>query len=164
MSNARNLARLIVDSGGAIPSGSMPAGSVVQVVYARPVLSDSTFSGATYQDTGLEASITPISTSSKILVQWVIHARATGTSADNSGSFRLLRNGTQVTVDTPDFIGFSNSTDWATVDAVDMFLDFPSTTSPITYKVQVNNRSGESVTLHVNGRAHPSMVLMEVAG
>lgn len=150
--------------GGAIGSGDLPAGSVLQVVYARPVFSETLFSGSAYQDTGLEASIIPISTSSKILVQWVIHARAGGANSNDGGTFRILRNGVSVTDSVPDFVTFTNTTSLNTVDAVDMFLDSPATTSTITYKVQVTNRSGASIRLHINGRADPSMVLMEIAG
>ena len=153
-------------STGRFDSSNMPAGSVIQVVYARPSLPSTTISSSTYQDSGLEASITPTSTTSKILVQWAIHARSLNDDEDNGGSFRILRNGTEVTSDTPDFIGFSGELDFSTVTAVDIFLDSPSTESSVTYKVQARNRNGapKSINLHVNSRAEPSMVLMEIAG
>ena len=94
MSNARNLANLLGTS-TTVPTSKQPAGSVLQVVQA--VKTDTqTFNANTYSAiSSLSAVITPTSTSSKILVQAVIHI---GTSGGNEGvGGKLYRNSSEVT-------------------------------------------------------------------
>ena len=106
--------------------------------------------------TGLEVSITPSATSSNILVYAVVQA------AQDVGygysEFRLMRDATPVAVgDSAGSRKQSTAVGGATgQDATDManmtgiFLDAPSTTSAITYGVQLLNRAGSARTLYVN--------------
>ena len=54
-------------SGQIIPKAALPTGSVLQVVQGT-TLTDTTITSTSYTDTTLTASITPTSSSSKILV------------------------------------------------------------------------------------------------
>jgi hypothetical protein len=136
----------ITDAGG---TGSTYApGHVVQVV---SVSKTNTFSGSstTFTDvTDLSATITPKFANSKILVSYYV---VTGNS--NSSGYgthtRLVRDSTPVFIG--DQIGGSRirattdsrtSSNYEPVGFTPIFLDSPSTTSAITYKVQLRASSG----------------------
>ena len=94
------------------------------------------WTSTTYSDTDLTASITPSATSSKILVQCNLSNQSYANQTAVALGIRLLRDTTTAfTVDV-----FSMMNDNAAVDyyAYGFFfwLDSPSTTSAITYKIQ----------------------------
>jgi len=143
-------------------------GKVLQVV--QTVKSD-TFStaAADFTDiTGISASITPSSSSNKILIQVSIGTH--DTSAPTSIFYRLMRDST------PIGLGDSSiqTTFAATIDNDRgeghsmMYLDSPSSTSSINYKVQ--GYGGGANTLYINYRNGSSyytistITLMEIAG
>lgn len=146
-----------------IRDGGMPEGSVLQVVAANGPNSDVSFTGVTFTDINLSASITPISTSSKILVKCNFVAASNNASAGSYAlGLKILRGTTGIyeTFRTP----------WAgSVSAVAQmahleYLDSPSTTSATTYKVQAKNGSASgNVTLHM-GNSNAQIILMEIAG
>jgi len=120
----------------------LPAGSVLQVVSATKT-DRQTFSltDNSYQDvTSLAASITPTSSSSKILV--VVSIGACGASVTSDLLFRIVRGSTAIA------IGDSGVTYLSAIairtDAGNLvsaptmnFLDSPATTSSTTYKIQI---------------------------
>ena len=150
-------------------------GRILQVVQTAKTDTFSTTTTGSYVDiTGLSVSITPTSSSNKILVFF-----NTNVSASDVCSVQLLRGST------PIFNGDSGggSRFQATVDGVAvvngdkvapvsaMYLDSPSTTSSITYKIQVRNLSG-TVTVNkplndsdasYTARTASSITVMEVA-
>ena len=140
-------------------SASMPTGSVLQVVHAD--FSTEVNIGGGFADIGLSANITPIATSSKILVTSNIQAYLNG-----SGFImvRILRDSTVITTQYQAH-GFSDNS----ANMVPMIaLDSPSTTSAITYTVQAGE-DDFSGTLRVNqwgtgGTGKSTITLMEIAG
>ena len=148
---------------GAIETGDMPTGSVLQVVQVtRTNTQNSGFlistTSASWTAASLSAAITPSSTSSKILVQLDIsvwhndHASYTiyaGGSNIGGSTYGLKR----LTGAAGDWIG-----QFATI------LHSPSTTSSITY--QLYARSESSGTFHIGGDTDVvnSITLMEIAG
>ena len=142
---------------------ALPAGSVLQVVVADGPNSDVSFTGSTFTDINLSASITPISTSSKILVKCNFVAASNNASAGSYAlGLKILRGTTGIyeTFRTP----------WAgSVTAVGQmahleYLDSPATTSATTYKVQAKNGSASgNVTAHM-GNSNAQIILMEIAG
>ena len=167
----------------ALTSADLPAGTVLQVVsttktdiYSASV-TDPNF---TSNVTGLEASITPRSTSSKILVQVSI-------SGARDGNYvivvpRLMRDSTPIgiatsagsrTAATSPQIIVSGAT--ANIGVANInFLDSPNTTSSITYGVQLAG-VGSTHTVFVNrgatdfdnsnyARGISTITLMEIAG
>lgn len=112
-------------------NGVQIPGHVVQVVQGTASTIVSLTSS--YVDSGLSATITPSSTSNKVLVLVNQHFYY-----DNNGmSVRLLRDSTPVwsppvNYTYHDNAGTGNVRDMATIH----FLDSPSTTSAITYKTQ----------------------------
>ena len=159
-----------------ISDRGLPSGSVLQVV--QTVKTDD-FSAAVATDTvaditGLSASITPSSTSNKILVSYDIHIH-TGAGA---GKIQLMRDSTKICINTStsDFeaqtsVSHDDSAFSLTVSSFS-YLDSPSTTSSITYKPQVSHSSGDTKTIYVNapettgsrhGRVTSQITLMEIA-
>ena len=130
---------LPITSGTVLTSGTntnFPAGSVLQVVTATY----STFvaiSSTSYVDTGLSASITPTSSSSKILV--LISQPGVlrfDVSTEQEGFLNLMRGATQIT----NIGAFQRMTatgaQYAGFFGGIVYLDSPSTTSSTTYKTQ----------------------------
>jgi len=150
-------------SGTVLTNGTntnFPAGSVLQVVNATSTNSVSTTS-ASYTDTGLSASITPKSSSSKVLVivsMGRIYSDATATYP----TFNLVRGATQI-------LEFDNITGYGAGAAAGgatstNYLDSPATTSSTTYKVQFKRSAGSgTVQIGWNVNATATMTLMEIA-
>jgi hypothetical protein len=121
----------LTNASQSIPKSALPTGSVLQAVYVQYGTEVSTTSTA-YGDTGLSASITPTSASSKILVivsQTITPATA---SSNTYASVRLMRGASVIWEDarvngTGQFV---HTTPSASV------LDSPATTSSVTYKTQ----------------------------
>ena len=139
------------------------AGTVLQVVNATYGTQVSS-SNNTFVDTGLTASITPTSATSKILVLVSQNGcRKSSASADNMIDLRLMRDSTQLSA----FYGALGSTDTAianTVSASVCYLDSPATTSSVTYKTQFASRNNTaSVQVQFAGVSVSTITLLEIA-
>ena len=149
-------------------------GNVLQVVSTTKtdVFSVSGASDTFVDITGFSVSITPSSTSSKILVFGNV---AGGASAQTAIWYRIVRDstpiavsssGTSIRVDQEAF----NVTARAWHHASFSHLDAPATTSSLTYKLQIYDTSFETPTLYVNrnadsvGTSVSSITVMEIAG
>jgi hypothetical protein len=141
----------------------MPAGHIIQVVSATHS-TEATSTSTSFADTGLTATITPTSSSNKVLV--VVNQN--GLEKDNSDirmEGKLLRGSTSLGI----FIGeqtlntsSANRTDIGGVGFT--YLDSPSTTSATVYKTQFRNVNGSGTISVQNSSAVASITLMEVAG
>jgi len=149
-----------------VPASAMPAGSVIQVVqgYLGTTASASTSNNIAV-DTGLQASITPSSASSKILVQYNVFL---GQQSSYNMFVRILRDSTYIGNGTSEGgrpVGNAVANNYhATNDGYSLsptsnvYLDSPNTTSSITYKIQMGCYSGNIVYIN---RSH---VFQLVAG
>ena len=115
------------------------AGGIIQVVQATTSTAV-TVSTTTFTDTTLTASITPSSSSNKILVhvlQQFVSIRGTGTGIGMG--LQLLRDSTTVWAPIQNSTGpyhwYSNVTEIDGYASIN-FLDSPATTSSVTYKTQ----------------------------
>jgi hypothetical protein len=136
------------------------AGTVLQVVSATTSTQTSNNTG-NYIDTTLTASITPTSSSSKILVLASQNGIYTGAAVSNNfGRVKLVRNST-------DLILFGNELAEGLAAAFGLggiscsFLDSPATTSSTTYKTQFQNQNG-SFFVQVSS-AVSTITLLEIA-
>lgn len=121
-----------------------PAGHVIQVQQAFKDDVFSTSGNSSHEDiTGMSVSITPNSTSSKILV--TLHLGCIGVNSNGASSIRIYRGSTvigdsdQGTSDNRDgsLIFYNNNQSGIGVPVSFSFLDSPSTTSATTYKVSM---------------------------
>ena len=142
----------------------MPTGSVLQVVYGTTNSEIST-SSSSYVATNLEATITPSSSSSKILVTY------SGTFYHYSGvqaSSTVYRGSTDIaSVGSGQGVmrsWFENTRGFFLHQG--QLLDSPNTTSATTYKVYVKKNSGDYTIDFTTSAANtfPSITLMEIAG
>lgn len=158
--------KIAVTSAGVAVTGlakaSLPTGSVLQVVqgtYATLVTNSTT----TYADSGLTATITPTSATSKILVQVVTNYRVHRLGSYGSGYINLVKNSTQLL----EYIVGSYSTAGTEITATSVaninYLDSPATTSATTYKMQLKS-GGNSATMETTEDNNLStIVLLEIA-
>jgi hypothetical protein len=168
---------------GTITAGDFASGvggKVLQVVSAAKTDTFST-TGATFVDiTDLSVSITPSSTSSKIMIISSIMASASSVSA--TIMTRLMRGATAIGIG--DASGSRTRVTWGTdnytgsnlnISISLTFLDSPSTTSATTYKVQLaeTRASGDTAFINRDGadssdvqvpRGISTITVMEIAG
>jgi len=118
-------------------------------------------SSTTYADTTLTQTITPSSTSSKILVI-ANHPNCyrSGTSTANSLNLRLYRGATLL--ETQTLLGETGSVGNIFSTQI-IYFDSPSSTSALTYKTQFANNTASS-EVRVQTNSNPSaIVLMEIS-
>ncbi len=153
-------------SGTVLTSASntnFPTGSIVQVVYASTTTAFTTTS-TTLQDTGFSASITPTSSSNKILVisnnSMYVNINGQGTTFVYCRA-SLARGSTQL----QDQKLAMNTGLTSIVDAAGSpnitYLDSPATTSSVTYRIYVSALSASFSTTFANQGAS-SLTLIEV--
>ena len=141
----------------ALPA-AITTGKILQVVNATTT-SQTTSSSSSFEDTALSASITPSSTSNKVLAMTFSNVEIGGSA---SGYLTLDRGGTNLGSGSNGF-GVIQDNNGAKNSAFH-FLDSPSSTSALTYKVQIRtNNTSVSVYHNPNG-AKAAITLMEIEG
>lgn len=125
-------------------------GKVLQVVNATTTTFTANSTDTFADVSGLTASITPSSATSKILV--LVSANGlykSAAHADNAVRLRLVRGATSILL-IESIAGWTNTTLANTTASSTSYLDSPSTTSSTTYKVQIANyRNGASVGINL---------------
>jgi hypothetical protein len=171
----------------AVTSAGLPSGTVLQVQSVNKV-DNQRIVGTTFTDV-MSVSITPTSTNSKILVMCDINISCSGGDNYEEGQrysgVKLYRDSTQVAVNTDNqssqtAVWFSSNQVQATSSGYGMmnsggtFIDTPSTTSAITYKIQAAN-SHSAVQTFINRpsktnnspfihQGTSTLTVMEIAG
>jgi hypothetical protein len=145
---------------------TLPAGSVLQVV-STTLATTMTTTSTSYVDTGVTATITPTSATSKILV--IVNIVSSCTSAQG---FKLLRGATALSLSTAGssingtFGAFVSNTN-VCISSGFNYLDSPATTSATIYKIQtivdtgtggVNRRTADAAFGFTSG-----ITLLEIA-
>lgn len=157
---------------GGVPTWASPAGGgkVLQVVQATTTTSTYVAS-TTYTDSTLTASITPSSTSSKILVMISQSFYTTRSIETCAAGIQLVRGSTSV-FDTTKTTAFGQEIyTSATEQGVVLYayvpiiyLDSPATTSSTTYKTQIAvlNTANGGACLAQGNNAPSTITLMEI--
>lgn len=159
---------------GALEATAIGSGAVRQVVQAT-YSTYTTIASTTFTDTGLSASITPTSSSSKVLI---IVSQQTGVSRDTNqsaiGFTNILRGSTQIWLGTRNPV-ISAGTDASTgiltgSQQTIVYLDSPATTSSTTYKTQGKVSTTSNGCIYrvndytsVSGETVSTITLMEIA-
>ena len=146
-------------------------GHVSQMIRAAltPRLAGSVTAG-TYIDTGLTASITPSSSSSKILVFTQIGMNANVATYHYSKTVRSIGGGSYAvpTGSNPygQCVEYKAGSEWTSLNAA--FIDEPATTSAITYKVQYTTHNSGTWNYGWNGTGGAdnmnALILLEIGG
>ena len=164
-----------ISASAAISTSKLGTGAVLQVVSTFKSDTFSTASASMVDITGMSVSITPSSSTNKILV---LISLTVGPAANNFAPVNLVRNGTNIaqpTTSSPyqatlnNYPGEGGSYSSASAQPLYAlnYLDSPATTSALTYKLQMYSTSG---TAYVNARAGnqngtctSSITVMEIA-
>tara|TARA_R100001086_G_scaffold201969_1_gene118116 strand:+ start:55 stop:630 length:576 start_codon:yes stop_codon:yes gene_type:complete len=166
-----NTLTLPAESGNILTNDT--SGTILQVVSTTKTDTFSTTSTSMTDLTGMSVSITPVSTSNKILVTGNIFV--SGSSASALVVFNLVRGSTNISISTGS--GSVDSTTFCDTDGMHLnenstysqnlnFLDSPSSTASTTYKVQMRVTQGTGFInrrgLNDNVRAVSSITAMEI--
>jgi hypothetical protein len=155
---------LLTNVSQSIPKSALPTGSVLQVVTGTTSTSVVN-STNTYADVGLSATITPTSSSSKILVLTDIQG-ASKTSAFTASriNFKLLRGATQLDESGANLYTAGTNINLR-ISYSHSYYDSPATTSATTYKWQFGNADNTaSVQVQTDSNSGISqIILMEIA-
>jgi hypothetical protein len=170
----------VLTSASSLTASQLPAGSVLQVVSTTKTDTFTTTSTSPVDITGLSVSITPSSSSNKILITGSV-CYGESSSTPYLMGFLLVRNSTNICI--ADAAGSRSrwtfggqgiySTD-NTVFAPINFLDSPATTSATTYKIQVQAESPQTIYINrggesdgdsaITGRFTSTITVMEIKG
>ena len=176
-SSANNRVFTIPDVADGTIATTATSGKILQVVSATKTDTLTTTSQPYVDITGLSVSITPSSSSNKVLVSYTLSMAATGFPM-----FKVLRDSTDVFVGDAAsnrvrcfFGGYTGGLHTSMVLPVSgNFLDSPSTTSSTTYKVQTGTIYSTGYAIYINRsqvdndvnyfpRTASSITVMEVA-
>ena len=152
-------------SGTLAMTSDIPAGGkVLQVVHATSDTESSTTS-TSFVDSNLSASITPSSTSNKIVALFSIPGYAAVANTHFVGSlFRgNTSTGTNLGSSPWGHSSIFNNQGEITGVVSSTVLDNPATTSSVTYTVGFKSNTGNSVSAMIN-QCRGTLTLMEIAG
>ena len=160
---------LVLTNATALPKAALPTGSVLQVVQT---VNTTTYQGVTGSEAyifGLSASITPIYSTSKILISFQI---ATGLIDTSSSSFNAaavygVRRGitnaaTLVSQARCGAYGNGNPVEWYGATTF-VALDSPASSSAVTYGIFVANLDGNPTYKINDSGGISNFVLQEIA-
>ena len=163
-----NTLTLPASTGTVLTDTAPKAGNILQVVQGRTKTLFTT-SSASFVDIGLEATITPSSTSSKILAISNVAGIFVNATSGSFAALTLLRNSTNVTGDVAapylayPHLYLASATARAGATSIN-YLDSPASTSALTYKIQTVITGGATVNFQRDGQVYSTIILMEVAG
>ena len=142
----------------ATPAGG--GGKLLQLVSAT-YSTETDLSTTTYTDSGLTASITPTSATSKIYVQITAPFFKNASNAANGVKYRILRGATAIaTWPESDLATGTATTNSGTFGL--LYVDSPATTSATTYKLQFANVSATSFVRICSGGSLATIQLLEI--
>jgi len=137
-------------------------GQILQVVSTSLVGSEASTTSTSFQDTNLNASITPSSSSNKVLIL----VTSTGRSTDSGGTscYTIARGSTNLgSSDGMNRINQPADNELITPVAMH-FLDSPNTTSATTYRPQLKSTNTNNTAKFGEGNTNQVITLFEVKG
>jgi hypothetical protein len=160
LTNATGLPAAQLTGTQTIPRGTLPTGSVLQVVQGSVSAQTSTTSNS-FVATGLTTSITPLFSTSKILILMSGVITNTGNGQGNYTAYRGATNlagGSQNS-----FYYYFSSSGYSFVPLNICYLDSPATTSSTTYTLYLKTNSGATTTYFGDSATQSTITLMEIA-
>ena len=126
-------------------------GKIGQVVQGTILSSEFETTSSSFVDTGLSVSITPTTTSSKILISATCSALAIATTSTNGRCIgKIYRDSSAIGTDVFELAKIRQDGSYnqeVGVAASIQLLDTPSTTSAITYKLYIQKEAGNAVRI-----------------
>jgi hypothetical protein len=145
---------------GAITAAKLASGvggKVLQYVTSTNTAQQSTTSTSYVDATNLSVSITPSSTSNKILILFNGTLQNDGNTAN---SFLTILRGSTILATTNDYFILNSAGTRIISGTGAHYIDSPNTTSSTTYKIQIRVESGSTGTIFMNSR----ITVLEIAG
>jgi hypothetical protein len=165
MTNVTSVPAAQLTGSQAVPKATLPTGSVLQVVQGTLTTPVSTTANNTWVTTGLLASITPTSSSSKILA--TISGYCYTQNANTQAVFTLYRGATNLS---PTIYGFTvvySASGNVQAGITFSYLDSPATTSATTYTLYMTLTNAAGTVNFNNGNAWgqptSTIILQEIA-
>ena len=146
---------------GAVESGDLPAGSVLQVKHVVSRTAVDIVASGVVVDLGLSINITPTSLTSKFLLLAKIQARLVTNGSGFSAVF--FRNGSEVRSPGDYYEIWHDGGDMYTTTNFQYF-DEPSTLSSVTYEVKPETYSNSRLMFSQGSRYDHNLTVMEIAG
>ena len=182
IANSSGTINLAVDAGdiasGTLANARLAAGTIIQVKYASKTDIQTVVSTSYVDIVDLSVSITPTSTSSKILLVWSVvtgqdnntgHCYLVPARDSNDSIFIADTASPRTSAANVGNMPYGNS---AMQILSNSFLDSPSTTSATTYKMRLKSSNGSNIEINrserdnpdaaFDGRACSSFIVMEV--
>ena len=152
-------------------SAIQPTGSFLQVVQTVDSSATSTITSTSYVDAGsLSVNITPASSSNKILIMATTNCQLFRSAEEATAGLRLLRDSTEIIEYPYAFVleaeTSSNSRVFYNLNHPTTYLDSPSSTSQLTYKIQLKvytDANSNRISYNQNS-SKSTITAMEIAG
>ncbi len=152
--------------------GLNDTGTVLRVVQGTILTSNYFNNSSSFTATPLEVSITPSATTSKLMVQFLPVCRVYNTSGnDAQGTWRIYRKigsgsyerlgSHEVTQRAYDYGGSGHISD---VPIFFQYLDSPSTTSAVSYKIYGSKAAGSAIEMNPDSQDESFAFVTEIAG
>jgi len=149
-----------LDSVAKFSSADMPAGSVIQVV-SNFITTPLNTTSATPVATGLSATITPSSSSNKILI--LCAGGWTNVTAGGQGHCYIYRNGVVIS-NNPGSYFYTNTGQVQSAISLSS-LDAPASTASLTYSLYAaSENGGQTIQVGAAATSVLHLTLMEIAG
>ena len=158
------------NANGTILTNTTP-GCILQVVQTVDTTGVTTITSTSYVDAGsLSVNITPVSSSNKILIMATTNCQVFRQEDEATAGLRLLRGSSQIIEYPYAFVleaeSSSNSRVFYNLNHPATYLDSPSSTSQLTYKIQLKvytDANTNRISYNQNS-SHSTITAMEVAG
>ena len=136
---------------------------VLQVIYGSTSTA-TTNNTSTFADTTLTATITPQSSSSKVLVMVSQNGCfKSSANSENRMNLRLVRTATTIAKMSGDLFLYTGNAESNGASASISYLDSPATTSATTYKTTFCNPNNTAACIVQEGSAVSTMILREIS-
>ena len=148
-----------------LTAAQMPSGSVLQTVIANSTTQQQ-FTSTSWVDTGLSLSLTPSSTTSKVKIEFVFTSVLVGASVTAGCAFRIMRDSTSLFTPSAKYQFYAAAALGGSTyrPFFDMALDEPSTTSAVTYKVQVAGYNTNLLRINNGSSFKDTIIATEIKG
>lgn len=152
----------LISTASTLAKAQLPTGSVLQVV-SYSTTSQTTTSSSTYVASNLSTAITPLFSTSKILV--ILNASLGITGATNTCFATLYRNNTNLGGGQySSFIDmYPGSSSYLYCNQSILYLDSPATTSSTTYALYLNAYAGSGSSIVNPNSSTSTITLLEIA-
>jgi len=143
---------------------TMPSGSVLQVIHVKGSGTDTTTTSTSYVASGLQASITPQFSNSKIMVIFNSISFVNGAQGHYGVGVSIYRGGSEPSPTMRGGVRKDNSGgSWISASYTIAGLDSPNTTNAVVYEPYFKSYANTAYFFVDHVQSNPTITLMEIA-